>query len=246
MGERRTDQKGTEIMAYVLNMLNRNIGGKLCHIYTFGKGTDAVILWGTYAFTGREEESLLIHLQRLCKERNFTLVAYYVNEWNTEFSPWEATDGKEQPVFKGKGMKTLHWLKEHCIPYINFYIAENVPIYLAGYSLSGLFSLWALYESTLFNGAICCSGSLWMDGWKEYMEEHTAPENSCVYLSLGGKEEKTSDIKMAKVGDRFREQEKLLRADPNVRDSILEWNKGGHFADSGKRLAKGIAWILDA
>lgn len=25
---------------------------------------------------------------------------------------------------------------------------------------------------------------------------------------------------------------------------ILEWNAGGHFADSGKRLAKGIRWLL--
>ena len=26
---------------------------------------------------------------------------------------------------------------------------------------------------------------------------------------------------------------------------VLEWNPGGHFADSGKRLAKGIKWLME-
>ncbi|MDO4977994.1 MAG: alpha/beta hydrolase [Eubacteriales bacterium] len=231
-------------MAYFLNMERKTITGKMCHIYTFGTGKDAIILWGTYSFTGKEEESLLISLDRLCKDKNFTLVAYYVNDWNAEFSPWEAEDSNGEKIFTGKGKNTLRWIEEDCLPCIRYKISETAPVYLAGYSLSGLFSLWALYESQLLDGCICCSGSLWMNGWKEYMEEKSAPENTYVYLSLGGKEEQTKDLKMAKVGDRFREQEKILKAVPNVKESILEWNKGGHFADSGKRLAKGISWLI--
>ncbi|MDO4978388.1 MAG: alpha/beta hydrolase [Eubacteriales bacterium] len=186
----------------------------------------------------------LFYLNRLCREKNFTLVAYYVNDWNAEFSPWEARDSKGNKTFSGKGVTTLKWLEEKCIPYVKYHISDEAPVYLAGYSLAGLFSIWAMYENHLIKGVACCSGSLWMDGWKEYMEKHTAKENVYVYLSLGGKEEKTSDSKMARVGDRFREQEKLLKEDSYVKDSILEWNKGGHFADSGKRLAKGITWLL--
>ena len=50
---------------------------------------------------------------------------------------------------------------------------------------------------------------------------------------------------MATVGDRTREQEKLLLEDPLAERVVLEWNPGGHFADSGKRLAKGIRWLLE-
>lgn len=222
----------------------KNIAGKKCHIYTFDTGKDALVLWGTYAFTGKEDESLMYHLDELCPGRNFTLVAFYVDDWNAEFSPWEASDSKGQFVFAGKGKDTLRWLTQECIPSVSNYAAEDAPVYLVGYSLAGLFALWALYECDLFTGVACCSGSLWMDGWKEYMEDRRAPEGCRVYLSLGGKEEKTSDVKMARVGERFREQEKLLKADPNVNASIYERNKGGHFADSGKRIAKGIAWLL--
>ena len=33
-------------------------------------------------------------------------------------------------------------------------------VYIMGYSLAGLFSLWALLESNLFEGAICASRAL--------------------------------------------------------------------------------------
>ena len=62
---------------------------------------------------------------------------------------------------------------------------------------------------------------------------------------LGGKEEKTKNAVMATVGDCTREQEKLLLEDPFAERVVLEWNPGGHFADSGKRLAKGIRWLLE-
>lgn len=55
---------------------------------------------------------------------------------------------------------------------------------------------------------------------------------------------KTKNKVMATVGERTREQERILRADPLAEQVILEWNAGGHFADSGKRIAKGIRWLL--
>ena len=58
------------------------------------------------------------------------------------------------------------------------------------------------------------------------------------------REEKTKNKVMATVGERTREQERILREDPLAEQVILEWNAGGHFADSGKRLAKGIRWLL--
>ena len=72
-------------------------------------------------------------------------------------------------------------------------------------------------------------------------------EESCkcsVYLSLGGKEEKAKNKVMAAVGDRTRAQEGLLQEDSMVESVVLEWNAGGHFADAGKRLAKGVKWMF--
>lgn len=55
-----------------------------------------------------------------------------------------------------------------------------------------------------------------------------------VYLSLGGKEEKTKNKVMAAVGDRTRAQERLLQEDAMVESVVLEWNAGGHLQMRGK------------
>ena len=180
-------------------------------------------------------------------EQNFLLVAFQVEDWNRDFSPWKASAvfGKED--FAGQGAKTLKWLTEECVPYIDrTFGAKDREHWLMGYSLAGLFALWTAYENDAFSGIICCSGSLWFPEWDHYMREHMLRSKCSVYLSLGGKEEKTRNKIMAAVGDRTRAQEERLEEDPMVESVVLEWNAGGHFADAGKRLAKGVRWMFGA
>ena len=153
--------------------------------------------------------------------------------------------GRDPERFAGQGRNTLRWLTEECIPYIEkTYDVKDREYWLTGYSLAGLFALWAAYECDMFSGIVCCSGSMWFKDWAVYVREHKLQHKCRVYLSLGGKEEKTKNKVMATVGERTREQERILREDPLAEQVILEWNAGGHFADSGKRLAKGIRWLL--
>ncbi len=80
--------------------------------------------------------------------------------------------------------------------------------------------------------------------WAVYVREHKLQHKCRVYLSLGGKEEKTKNKVMATVGERTREQERILRADPSGKAGDSGMECGRSFADSGKRLAKGIRWLL--
>ena len=215
------------------------------HIVQNGSG-GPVIFWGMYPHQGGEVKHFWEALLELVPEQNFLLVAFQVEDWNQDFSPWEAPAVFGTEAFAGQGARTLKWLLEEGVPYIDrTYNVKEQEHWLAGYSLAGLFALWAAYECDTFSGIACCSGSLWFKDWDIYMREHTLKRKCSVYLSLGGKEEKTKNAVMATVGDRTREQEKLLLEDPFAEWVILEWNPGGHFADSGKRLAKGIRWLLE-
>ena len=49
---------------------------------------------------------------------------------------------------------------------------------------------------------------------------------------------------MEAVGDRTREQEKLLLEDPLAERVVLEWNPGGHFQHPEERTAQGFAWSM--
>ena len=62
---------------------------------------------------------------------------------------------------------------------------------IAGYSLAGLFALYAICQTDLFSHVDSISGSLWFPGMKEYIFSHEPKRcPDCMYFSLGDKESK--------------------------------------------------------
>lgn len=175
----------------------------------------------------------------------FTLVAIGGLDWNRELSPW-ACDGtvRDAKPFGGQASGFLDELLNRIIPKVELSLPQP-PAWrgIAGYSLAGLFSLWALWQTDAFDRAASASGSLWFPGFIDYAHEHTMPNTSgAVYLSLGKKETKTPNRMMRHVLDDTRAMEELLieRGIPTT----MELNPGNHFAQTDLRMARGIHWIL--
>lgn len=201
-----------------------------------------VFIWGLDMSHGETAESLFDEVKALTNN-DFSLAVFDVTDWNAQFSPWTAPAVFGKDAFSGKGNDTLRFLENGFLPEIKSKFPES-EVFLTGYSLAGLFSLWALYETDKFNGAVCCSSSLWFDKWDEYASLHRIKSPSTIYMSLGDREEKTKNKVMSIVGDRTRRQAEILKEDPNVEKLYFEWNEGGHFVEPLKRVAKGITRIL--
>ena len=201
-----------------------------------------VFIWGLDMSHGETAESLFDEVKALTNN-DFSLAVFDVTDWNAQFSPWTAPAVFGKDSFSGKGNDTLRFLEDEFLPEIKSKFPKS-EVYLTGYSLAGLFSLWALYETDKFNGAVCCSSSLWFDKWDEYASLHRIKSPSTIYMSLGDREEKTKNKVMSIVGDRTRRQAEILKEDPNVEKLYFEWNEGGHFVEPLKRVAKGITRIL--
>lgn len=224
------------------------IAGYTCHI--FSKGTDIpyrVVYW----LMGAHETPFLGQMQeRLCAgavQSAWRFVAVEISDWNRELSPWPAPAVFGDEAFAGKGRETLQVLLDQIIPQVEGDLVDNTPRnrILGGYSLAGLFSLWAFYESGSFGAVASCSGSLWYPGWEEYISKRKALHDSMLYLSLGLKEEKTKNPLMAQVGDATRRTAQFACQDMNIARTILEWNPGGHFTQPLERMARGFLWLLD-
>ena len=175
----------------------------------------------------------------------FTLVAIGGLDWNRELSPW-ACDGtvRDAEPFGGQASEFLDGLLNQIIPQVESSL-PCPPIWrgIAGYSLAGLFSLWALWQTDVFDRAASASGSLWFPGFIYYAHEHTMPNApDAVYLSLGKKETKTPNRMMRHVLDDTRALEALLVERGIL--TTLELNPGNHFAQTDLRMARGIHWVL--
>ena len=175
----------------------------------------------------------------------FTLVAFEIKDWQSELTPWAAPAVFGKIPFGDKALETLAFVEDVLIPNLEqrrLYVKDSMRCLLGGYSLAGLFALWASYQSSRFDGIAAVSPSVWYPQWIAYAETHQ-PSTSAVYLSLGDKEEKARNPVMAQVGNCIRKQHELL-SEQGI-STILEWNPGNHFQHSDERTAKGFAWIIN-
>lgn len=180
-------------------------------------------------------------------KEKFSLVEVKVDDWFSAFSPWPSEPiARGQKAFEGKGKDTLEDIFSSIIPFVTKEFPGNEGVYLCGYSLAGLFSLWALYEDKdmIFDGAVCCSPSLWYPRWGEYEAEHQLGGRKSIYLSLGDKEANTKNRVMCEVENAIKRTKQRLEADDNCVASTLVMNPGGHFEDSIGRIVLGIKWVL--
>ena len=173
-------------------------------------------------------------------DKPFSLVAFMIKDWNQELTPWAAPAVFGKVLFGSGAEKTLEFITSRLLPEVQ----ENIPhLILGGYSLAGLFALWAGYQTDKFDGIVAASPSVWFPQWIEYATDNK-PLAKSIYLSLGDKEEKAKNPVMAQVGNAIRRQNELLTG--QMDNTILEWNTGNHFVDSEKRTAKGFAWIMNS
>ena len=166
-------------------------------------------------------------------------------EWNVDLSPWKASAVfKGEPDFGAGADAYIEQLTNEIVPdAIREHGINPGAVYIAGYSMAGLFALYSLYKTDYFNGAASCSGSLWYPGFTDYVRaKDFAGTPSKVYLSLGDREAKTRNLVMATVEDNTKAAAALYKG--KGVDVVLEMNKGGHFDEPALRTAKGIAWLL--
>ena len=174
------------------------------------------------------------HSRQKCR-----LVGFAVEDWNAELSPWSAPPVWGKADFAGQAEKTLAWLTDELLPRIRRDLSPDVRVMLGGYSLAGLFALWAAGETDGLDAVAAASPSVWYPGYMVH-EAQKPIRAGHVYLSLGDREEKTKNRTMAAVGACIRELDARLEA-RGVRH-ILEWNEGNHFCQPDIRVAKGFCW----
>ncbi|WP_289183328.1 hypothetical protein [uncultured Dubosiella sp.] len=173
----------------------------------------------------------------------FHLLVFDDLHWDEDLSPWP-----HEPVvqrddhFTGDASRFLQ-IVQNAVSWAKRALQADTPVIVAGYSMGGLFALYAAYMSTMCEGVVCASGSVWYPGFYEFATTHSMKgQPKAIYLSLGDKESRTSNPYLRQTGTIM---EKLARFYKALHiPCVLEWNPGNHFVDADLRLAKGIVWTL--
>lgn len=167
---------------------------------------------------------------------------------DNELSPWPAPAvWKGQAPYKGQAAAHLKWMTEECMPEVEVRlramgILQQIPM-IAGYSLAGLFALWAGWTSGNFARVASVSGSLWYPGFTDFIRDN-APVGHIgkVCISLGDRESHTRHPLMSQVDTCTAAVVEAVKT--RGIDTVFEWNPGNHFDHPERRMARAIAEML--
>lgn len=215
------------------------IDGKQINLFRNEMPDAPVVYVNMYQEAGR---ALLEQCEKLgC--RPFHLVSISNLRWDEELSPWAHEPVvDENDHFTGEADQYIHCLTKEIVPFAEETIKPAYRI-IAGYSMGGLFALYAPYITELFSAVVSASASVWYPEFVTYVKSHDfLKKPDAIYLSLGDLESHTKNPFLRHTEQNMKELCDIYHK--NEIDSIFEMNPGNHFKDADYRLAKGITWML--
>lgn len=223
-------------------MTTLEAGGKLVTLY--GAVSSAEPCPVVFLNTVMDEGEKVYSACRKLGAPPFVLAAVSRVNWSDDMTPWP-TEAVAKWESRCGGMADLYLskLENEIVPAV----CDALPfspsgLYLAGYSLGGLFAIYALWNTPLFTRAASASGSLWYPDIAEYCcSREPAGRPDRVYLSLGSKETKGRG-RTASLRSNTEAVAARLRS--LGADVTFEENPGGHTHEADRRMAKAILALL--
>ena len=182
----------------------------------------------------------------LARKRTCTVATIPVSAWADALTPWPAPGlYRDEPDFGGHAAQTLTTLLDEAIPAIETDEGLSpTSRALCGYSLGGLFALYALTHSSAFAACGCLSGSVWFEGWVEHLRALPLDlSGRFAYLSLGTKERRGPRPLLKTVQERMEACADILRE----RGCAVDYRTGpgNHLQHIPERVDAGLTALDD-
>lgn len=192
-------------------------------------------------------ENLDAGLKELSEKYGVSIVIIPDVNWNDDLTPWPAKGVfKKAKPFGGQAASFLDKLTNEIIPIVEKNLGtKDVERTIMGVSLSGLFAVWAGFNTDIFTNIISISGSLWYDGFTDWMKNRTpSPQIKKVCLLLGEKEKNAKDVRMATVEERTHAAAEMLETHSQAA-VIFELVEGTHFSPILPRLERAFEVVYE-
>ncbi len=181
-------------------------------------------------------------LKGLSEKHGISIVVIEDVNWNDDLTPWLAVGVfKKAKPFGGKAAAFLNKLTNEIIPEAERGLGiEDAERTLLGVSLSGLFAVWSAFHTDVFTNIISISGSLWYDGFVEWMKEQTpSPQLKKICMLLGEKEKNAKEKRMATVEERTLDAANILK-EKSQATVTCELVEGTHFSPILPRMERAM------
>lgn len=222
---------------------NVNIGSIHCNVFTTERPEVLLIQPSARHETKNDGINREVKVLATTATKGFAIVFFDTVEWAKALMPWQDEAVSRNEEVGRYASNTLEYIIESLIPWLHERFGK-LPCIIGGYSLGGLFALWAARQSAAFDAVAAASPSLWIKRWADFADNRSLNAR-LAYVSLGDREEHCRNQRMARIGDCVRHEHLTLAGQIGTTATTLEWNNGGHFGEEAERTAKAFAWCIE-
>ena len=165
-----------------------------------------------------------------------------------DYTPWPLQASETMPMdFGGKAAEYLSFITTHVISFCESeygFPSSADKRAIGGYSLGGLFSLYAAVNTDLFGTVLSCSSSLWYPDFLDYLKEHpfkaTRPK---LYMSVGNQEGTTATNLTATQTSNTIALKDFYEPKFQTGDFKFTLEEGNHGNNISGRACRAIEWV---
>ena len=179
-------------------------------------------------------------------ELNFVLIN--ANNRSDDYTPWPLQASENMPMdFGGKAAEHLSFFATHIIPFCESeygFASSAEKRVIGGYSLGGLFSLYAAVNTDLFGTVLSCSSSLWYPDFLDYLKAHPfKAAHPKLYMSVGDQEGTTATNLTAAQTSNTIALKDFYEPKFQTGDFKFTLEEGNHGNDISGRTWRAIEWV---
>lgn len=230
-------------MTTIIQNENVNIGSIYCNVFATERPEVLLIQPSARHETKNDGINREVKVLATTATKGFAIVFFDTVEWAKALMPWQDEAVSRNEEVGKHAQDTLVYIEESLVPWLHERFGK-LPCIIGGYSLGGLFALWAARQSAAFCAVAAASPSLWIKGWADFADNRSL-NAQLAYVSLGNREEHCRNQCMARIGDCVRHEHLTLANQIGSSATTLEWNSGGHFGNEAERTAKAFAWCIE-
>ena len=230
-------------MTTIIQNENVNIGSIHCNVFATERPEVLLIQPSARHETKNDGINREVKVLATTSTKGFAIVFFDTVEWAKALMPWQDEAVSRNEEVGKHAQDTLVYIEESLVPWLHERFGK-LPCIIGGYSLGGLFALWAARQSAAFCAVAAVSPSLWIKGWADFADNRSL-NAQLAYVSLGNREEHCRNQCMARIGDCVRHEHLTLTEQIGTTATTLEWNNGGHFGEEAERTAKAFAWCIE-
>lgn len=224
------------------------IAGRECFVFLPDNYENEETSYPVVYLHGDKSTCALLKEADFLSDLSYIIIGIMSKKRLDELTPWPSPSlNSKFPGFGGEGNAYIQFIETKLKPEVDLTyrtLASSQSTGITGYSLGGLISIYAAFHTTSFGCFASMSGSFWYPEFVPYVTKQSVRNREArFYMSSGDSEGVGHKDRKKDAVTYTKKVYELLVSDVTSSRVTINWDEGGHHANTHKRYKDALLWF---